>query len=234
MGNEPRPKSPRDLFIIDEAVRSEYFYIEPADSCYYIWERMSRLWREGGRTDYSHYPVNGLISNLQILTSVRKSQSNRAYWKDKAIHYAAQALGSLLRDSWRDASITYVPIPPSKMLSDPEYDPRLLETLGAVRPALHDIRQLVILDDEEYDSKKKGLRPADRAYHYSVNEDLAYPEPETVVLFDDVLTTGCHFKAMELVLKRRFPAADVVGLFLARTVRPPEDSEDLFASLLAE
>lgn len=230
MGSEPRPKIPRDLFIIDEAVRDEYFYIEAADRCFYIWERMSRLWRDGERPDYTQYPVNGLISNLQIPASCRTSQPRRFFWKKRAIAYASNALGTLLPDLW--PGLTFVPIPPSRVASDPEYDQRLLQILESVRPKLPDVRPLVYLSSEGFDAKQKGLRPAERAEHYSVDEDRADPEPETIVLFDDVLTTGCHFKAMEMVLKARFPEVEILGLFLARTVRPPQENDDLLASLM--
>ncbi|MEO8593051.1 MAG: hypothetical protein ABI759_07005 [Candidatus Solibacter sp.] len=232
MGNEPRPKIPRDLFIIDEAVRDEYYYIGTADTCFYIWERMSRLWRDHERPDYSQYPVNGLISNLQIPASYRISEPKRHYWKEKAIHYAAGALGSLMPDYLSGAGVTFVPIPPSKPTSDPEYDNRMMEILRAIRPKLPDVRPLVYLSTEGFDSKQKGVRPADRAAHYSIDETHADPVPDVVILFDDVLTTGCHFKAIEIVLNERFPGITVAGLFLARTVRPTDDSADLFASLL--
>jgi hypothetical protein len=225
VGSEPKPKIPRDLFIIDEAVRDEYYYIEEGDRCFYIWERMSRLWRDNGHADYSEYPVNGLISNLQIPASDRISRPKRFYWKERAIAYAANALGTLLLGPLR--GVTFVPIPPSRAASDPEHDQRLLQILQAVRPRLPDIRPLVYLSSEGFDAKQKGLRPAERAEHYSVDEDYADPEPESIVLFDDVLTTGCHFKAMEMVLKDRFPEVEILGLFLARTVRPPQENDDL-------
>ena len=40
-----------------------------------------------------------------------------------------------------------------------------------------------------------------------------------IILFDDVVTTGAHFKACKQVIMERFPDKKVVGLFLARTVR---------------
>jgi hypothetical protein len=116
-----------------------------------------------------------------------------------------------------------VPIPPSKTTDDPEYDTRLTLTLKSVRPKLRDIRELIVLDDGGFDSKQKGLRPVDRALHYSIDEELADPEPEVIFLFDDILTTGCRYKALESVVKQRFPDVAVYGLFLARAVRPPND-----------
>ena len=35
--------------------------------------------------------------------------------------------------------------------------------------------------------------------------EYADPAPDIVVLFDDVLATGSHFKAIEIVLGERFP-----------------------------
>ena len=158
MANEP--KIPRDIFIIDEAVRKEYYYIETDDTCLYLWERMSHLWREGERPDYTQYPVNGLISNLQIPVSCKTSNPHRYYWKGKAIAYAAAALGKLIPEILRQEGVVFVPIPPSKMDTDTEYDPRIIDTLRAIRPRLHDIRPLVVLSGEGFDSKQKGLCPA--------------------------------------------------------------------------
>jgi hypothetical protein len=59
------------------------------------------------------------------------------------------------------------------------------------------IRPLITLDEDcGYNSKQKGLTPAERAGHDSINEEYADPAPEIVVLFDDVLTTGSHFKRL--------------------------------------
>jgi hypothetical protein len=43
--------------------------------------------------------------------------------------------------------------------------------------------------------------------------EYADPAPDIVVLFDDVLTTGSHFKGIEIVLGERFPGVTVFGLF---------------------
>ena len=36
--------------------------------------------------------------------------------------------------------------------------------------------------------------------------------------FDDVLTTGAHFKAVQALLQSQFPQTEIVGLFIARRV----------------
>jgi hypothetical protein len=101
----------------------------------------------------------------------------------------------LIPDVWRDGA-TLVPIPPSKLDSGPEYDDRrLLAILNAVRPKLPGIRPLVVLDEDAAVASKKGLQPTERAEHYPIDAAYADPEPDVIVLFDDVLTTGCHFQS---------------------------------------
>ncbi len=59
--------------------------------------------------------------------------------------------------------------------------------------------------------------PADLAALYEIDDALASPPPRALGLFDDVLTTGAHFKAAQQVLLTRFPATPIAGIFLART-----------------
>lgn len=213
------PAPPRSFFVIDETNWNEYHYILPSDHCFYLWERMSRLWQPGGTPDYDKYPTNHFISNYQI--PVRESNPYRLRHKGPALAFAAASLSALLPQEWRDIG-TFVPMPPSKVKDDPDHDDRLLKTLLAVRPALPDLRELVLLR-ENVDSKQKGLRPEDRVPHYAIDENVAEPQPPLVFLFDDVLTTGCHFKAVQAVLADRFTELVVCGLFLARAVRPTDD-----------
>ena len=216
------PQIPALFSQIDRTNRDEYRYITETDACYYIWERMSQV-----KGDYYKYPTNNFISNFKIPVSLKKSRPtphDRWYYKLHALQFAARALGALMPTEWRD--YTFVPIPPSKTKTDPYHDPRCLRTLQAVQPALPDVRELILLT-ESAEAEQKGLTPYERAEHYQINAALIHPEPQVVFLFDDVFTTGCHFKAAELVLKSRFPYVMVVGIFLARAVRPgPEPLEN--------
>ncbi len=224
------PTIPRRFSVIDETNREQYAFLQEHDECYYIWERISQLWAGSERPDYTSIPAtNQFISNFQIPVTCRIDNPKRYYWKEQAIRYAATALGALIPESWREQG-TFVPVPPSKVRGDEEHDPRLLTTLRAVRPRLTDIRELVV-QGENTDAKRKGVSPADRAQNYSIKEDEADPDPAAIFIVDDVLTTGCHFKAVELVLKERFPDAIVFGLFLARAVRPPQEENDVLSYL---
>jgi hypothetical protein len=225
------PTIPRRFSVIDETNREQYAFLQPSDECYYIWERMSQLWSGHEQPDYQNIPAtNQLISNFQIPVTCKTDNPKRYYWKERAITHATKALGQLIPENWRDRA-TFVPIPPSKVRGDAEHDQRLRLTLQAVRPQLSDIRELVLQHDN-VDAKRKGISPTERAQNYYVNEDLAVPEPNAIFIFDDVLTTGCHYKAIEIVLRNRFPNTPLRGLFLARAVRPPQENDENLLALL--
>jgi predicted amidophosphoribosyltransferase len=71
--------------------------------------------------------------------------------------------------------------------------------------------------DHESDDRP---RPADLLAIYTIDETKIEPEPNKLVIFDDLLTTGCHFKAVAQLLRDRFPNTPIIGLFIAR--RAPE------------
>jgi hypothetical protein len=224
------PELPTAFFVIDETNWDEYAYLSVGDQCFYLWERMSSLWEEGRRPDYGKYPTNQFISNFQIPMSCKTENPMRFRHKGPAVKFAADALSALLPNEWREQGV-FVPIPPSKIKTHPEYDPRLLATLTAVKPALPDVREL-ILQRETADSKQKGIRPEERADNYFIDETEADSTPDLIFVFDDVLTTGGHFKAAQMVLSERFSRATICGIFLARAVRPNRDNdEDLWDTL---
>ncbi|MDS7681412.1 hypothetical protein NXH38_26540, partial [Klebsiella quasipneumoniae] len=49
----------------------------------------------------------------------------------------------------------------------------------------------------------------------------------SIVIFDDVLTAGSHFKAMKTTIKLHLPQSIVIGVFIARTAREAEWEDDL-------
>jgi predicted amidophosphoribosyltransferase len=59
-----------------------------------------------------------------------------------------------------------------------------------------------------------------------VDERLRNPVPQVIGLFDDVLTTGAHYRSASNVLKRVFHSVRIIGLFIARRVPESTDIED--------
>ena len=117
--------------------------------------------------------------------------------------------------------LTFVPIPPSKAKTDPLYDNRLLRMLQIMGAAQGcDIRELVLQEKTGDASHSSSSRPPpdQLANGYHIDKNLIAPKPSAIAVFDDVLTTGSHFKAVQLVLQKEFPGVPIVGFFIARRV----------------
>ena len=95
-----------------------------------------------------------------------------------------------------------------------------MRMLAAVRPERPlDVRELIVQGRsvEPAHRRRARLRAWEIEELYRIDEALEAPAG-VVVLVDDLLTSGVHFRAAQRLLSRRFPDIDVVGLFLARRV----------------
>jgi hypothetical protein len=212
------PAIPQRLLQIDELIKADHNLSEE-DLCFHLWEYV----KEGG---FAEYPTNQLIKNLQIPMSI-KGDPYRWKYKIAALKFCTDALGAVVPRAFF-SEYTWVPVPPSVVKSDAAYDPRLHYVLRKVAPAIPDLRELV-LQRENGTSKQKGISAEERARNYLIADDIVDPAPSRIIVFDDVIAGGTHFKAMKMVLQERFPGIEVTGLFLARTIRPkdPEIQVDL-------
>lgn len=187
----------------------DHHYLDGDDICYYAGEYTAG---EG----HAYSETNQLILNLK--KSVDRRGRPEWQYKERAISQAAQIFRAALNEN---ARLTLVPVPPSKMRADPAYDDRilrLLQQVGADRP--YEVRELVTQVRSTPAAHLADRRPTpdELVANYQLDERLAKPDPETIFIVDDVLTTGCHYKAVKHVLQRRFPKATIYGLFVARRV----------------
>lgn len=197
----------------------DHSYLDAQDECYFSGEYTARK-------GYAHSPTNQLILNFK--KGVDKRGSNQWQHKERAILQAAQ----IFRDAIQaNAEVTFVPVPPSKAKNDPLYDDRMLRLLreicvGWVNP---DIRELVIQRQSAEASHAADFRPSpdDLVANYMIDERLVAPPPKTILVVDDVLTTGSHFKAMKRVLQNRFQNTAVIGMFIARRVPESDDFSEV-------
>jgi len=199
---------------IDEVTIHDHWYLESEDICVYHGDYTS-----GGGFKFSE--TNSLILNLK--KSPERKGASEWYYKEQAIKKCGQIIKLGLKNSWLE-TITLVPVPPSKCPADPAYDPRMTQILQQIDPAKHlDIRELVCQRESFIASHDTSDRPSPNEIRmrYSINETLANPTPTNIAIFDDVLTTGAHFKAMQSLLLERFPGVGIVGVFIARRVFPP-------------
>ena len=51
------------------------------------------------------------------------------------------------------------------------------------------------------------------------------PLHERSFFCDDIITSGAHFKAAQTIIQKELPGAPVIGLFIARNVRPEIDTD---------
>lgn len=207
----------RRVLEVDALALPDHYYLDGDDTCYYAGEYTAG---EG----HAYSDTNQLILNLK--KSVDRRGRPEWQYKERAITQAAQIFRAALNEH---ARLTLVPIPPSKARTDPAYDDRmlrLLQQVAANRP--YEVRELVVQVASTPAAHLADRRPTpdELVSNYQLDERLAEPEPETIFIVDDVLTTGSHYKAVKQVLQRRFPKATIYGLFVARRV--PKSAADAF------
>lgn len=213
---------PSRLTKIDELTRGDHSYLEASDECLYFGEYSARK-------GFAHSPTNGVIANFK--KPVRNRGTSSWKYKVREIKAVAQAFSSNIGNAF--GSLTLVPVPPSKLKTDPDYDDRMMEMLRALRaPAgiTPDIRELVIQTKSMPAAHESSNRPPPLEWEkvYSIDDSLSYPEPTWIGIMDDLLVTGCRFRAMSNILRTRFPAARITGLFIARRVPEAIDLSELF------
>jgi predicted amidophosphoribosyltransferase len=123
-------------------------------------------------------------------------------------------------------SATLVPIPPSKKRADPLYDDRMLQVLQKLDPSGSlDVRDVIYQAESTAAMHLSTSRrhPDEIEENYRLDEKLLVPRPRVVGLFDDVLTTGAHFRAASSLLRRAWPDVAIIGIFIARRVVPDPD-----------
>jgi hypothetical protein len=212
------PPIPTKLSQIDETTVGQHFLLNSTDVCYHIWEYT----RRGG---FSASPTNQLISNLKKKPSKILINPREAPWKESAIGYCAQALQRMMNRPWIDGYATLVPVPCSKIAGHPDHDDRLLRVLQkAFVGSTVDIRPLLTQScsttaDHETSERQRfeELLAVTRIDESRVGAGVR----QQVMVFDDVLNSGKHFKVAQQLLLQKFPAASIVGVFLARCLPDP-------------
>ena len=208
------PQSPTK---IDDLTRPNHRYLEPEDRCYFLGEYTSGA---GFST-----PTNDLIINFKIPPSELKKKPARSRWKDGAIHEIARVLGRHLSNLQPGRVV--VPLPTSKLPNHPDYDDRLLRALSLCKatPALA-VRELIkqhgsTAADHESDERQTFKELLANCY---LDETAAIPAPTGVVLFDDVLTEGKHFKVCQNLIRARYgDGIPIAGFFVARRIYQAAD-----------
>lgn len=199
---------------IDELTRPDHSWLTDDDRCYFLGEYTA------GR-GYSYSQTNQLILNFK--KSPDRQGTPEWQYKQSALRQAAASFRHALGKD--PPAYVFVPVPPSKARGDPLHDDRMTRMLRAIWPGESaDVRELIVQSESTDAVHERQVRPTPEQIQtaYRLDESLATPEPRMVAIVDDLLTTGAHFRAASSVLAARFPAVQIIGLFLARRVPDAE------------
>lgn len=215
------PPIPQRLLRVDEITFGQHFSLDGTETCFYIWEYAARQ-----RYDFS--PSNQLVKNLKIKPSEIDATPSRRRYKQGAIDYCAQAFRALFPTTWVENQATFVALPSSKVRGHPDFDDRtqrILETAFHGRDA--DIRPLLkqtCSTTADHETEERLSYGELRAITQLDESQVALSALRTtIVVVDDVLNSGKHFRVALDILSSRFPSAKIIGVFIARCVRldPP-------------
>jgi hypothetical protein len=206
------PPIPPHLSTIDATTRAQHFFLEPSDSCFYTWEYTRRA-------GFHATPTNSLISNLKKKPTDTACNPLERTHKLRAILHCALALRRLTESSWLKSQATWVPIPPSKAAAHPDHDDRLQQILTLALGGTFNTANLLLKQTQSTaaDHQSPDRRRFDELLKITrINDAAAKATKPVLVIVDDVLNTGKHFKVAQTLLAERFPSATIHGLFLAR------------------
>jgi hypothetical protein len=219
---------PDRLTGIDESNRDEHYFLAPDDHCYFFGEFFSNKGYSGG-------PTNQLITNYKRTPSeiaASPKASALRYYRDRAIAEIAAGMRRQFRSLVERC--TFVPLPSSKIFGDLDYCDRLEQTLRrAFGDFPHVDIRILLRQTESIPADHKRLREGCRRIRYedllAITEiddtQLAQPLRDAVILFDDVITSGKHYKVAKTRVLEISPGREILGIFVARAIHanPLED-----------
>jgi predicted amidophosphoribosyltransferase len=220
---------PTKLQRISENSLGDHFYITEDDRVFFFGEFFAYKGYSGGET-------NQLIANFKIKPSELMRNPARTKWKRQAIREVGDMLRAVIVPQQAAESFTWVPVPTSKIEDHVDHDTRLLDALKhGFREYDVDVRQLIYqtVSTESDHSSQSRLSKEDLMEILEVDHDLWDKKPTRhggIVLFDDVLTSGKHYRCcVEKLEEHTKPDTKIHGVFVARRVSP-NPLEDLDAT----
>jgi hypothetical protein len=203
------------LVALDEQMRTDHCFLDAADCCLCLADYLP------GRSTAANR-INRLIANLKCPPSIATTDPRRGRYKQQAIGEVARALRAAVRQCWVE-SATWIPIPTSRPPSDADYDDRLQRVLRqAFGGYALDLRALLYQSERTAADHASVRRLTCVALSGVIRFDWQLlaraPLRDRIVLFDDVLTTGKHYKCCERRLRESLGGIPISGLFVARRI----------------
>ena len=203
------------LIKVDDLARRDHYYLDEQDHCFFFGEYTSKK-------GYDYSKTNQLIFNFKKSVDRRGKPDWR--YKEQAIRTIAQGFQQAIGEE-KLRQITFVPMPPSKAKDDPLYDDRMVRMLNLIQTPPVDVRVLIVQNQSMLAAHGSENRPPPQILRsaYRLETSLMEKAPiNCIAIVDDVLTTGSHFKAAQLMLNAHVPEVPIFGIFVARRVPCPE------------
>ena len=198
--------------------QGQVFHLKENDFLVYAREFVSGKGYQGGLT-------NSLILNFK---KPPYKKENPPEWKhrEKAVKQFAKEIELLLR-SIKRAVLTA--IPSSNKKDHPKYDNRFEDLFIEILKSHPEwiIEWPVEIKENiepSHISKEKNPDVLKKNYFW---KGFKNKEPEALYIFDDIMTTGAHFRAMSDFLRENQYKGKIIGICWAKAVAPPPDPEEL-------
>lgn len=200
------------LRTIGELERPDHWHLLEGDQCVFFGE-----YTPG--ENWEHSSTNQLILNLKKKPS-RAQGTPQWRHKLRAIREVATVIRANLRPEAL-ATTLFVPIPSSKGPAHPDFDPRMLAVARAIGQPARPVELITAIGDRPaFHENNDPRNPEELMAQLQVSADPLPPNAERVMLLDDMITTGCSFRACKNLLEAQYPGIPVFGLFVSRRVLP--------------
>lgn len=185
-------------------------FLNEDDQCYTYYDYVP-----GGA--FEDYPGTQAMMNFKKPVNCTPPEKR---YRQETISNLATILNRFLSSRSTENSVI-IPIPSSKLPSNPEYTNRFEDFAARFRstndtPILHAISIIAEIGNAHDDN----IRNIDVIYGNLRFSKRGIPDSTTTFyILDDILTKGAHFKACERLIKRHYPSARCIGVFFAQTTR---------------
>lgn len=206
---------------LENVDKKNHSYLEEEDGILYLGEYHSGLGCEGAG-------CNSLIFNLKKTPD--KIGTVEWDYKQGAITRIAALITKLMEKNGTEIEkIYWIPVPPSKIETDPMFDDRVHEILKLAQDKCTNKNNIVANVVKQTSNRiasatsREARNPSSLISNYEMDDITDYnPETDIIIIFDDVLTTGCHFKAVKSLILDKYKDSNIIGIFVAKVVRQEE------------
>ncbi|MHB1664261.1 MAG: hypothetical protein ACYCT7_03220 [bacterium] len=210
---------------IDKQNLSDHYYLDENDECFFLCEYFAS----------KGYDCNNTCNQLILNFKKRIDKKDKPEWKykeDAITEIARNFYDVVIKNIPAEKNIVFIPVPPSKAKCDPLYDDRIFKMLKIALSRnnnsninlLELISQKQSMECSHTSDKRTSIDKLCNNYEIDNSLNLVDLSPDIVILVDDVLTTGRHFKAMQKIINNNYKDISIAGIFIARTIHKDSQS----------